>query len=194
MPALSPFGDIRQLDLVMIVAAKRSTLEASISKGINIGCGIVILIEGKVYQIGWGYPQPVLVIRNPSPPQSRGLVERILRKRDEVYLRGLMIEDKVVLVWDGWEMSHDDVREELFPNVRSHSSDLSLFEIGPDGARPRASRRLRSREKSLRAKRRHCGQGPTATELSISRISRSIGGGTDLRLEGKSGHTLLSRR
>lgn len=91
------------------------------------------LIEGKVYQIDWGYPQPVLVIRNPSPPQSRGLVERILRKRDEVYLRGLMIEDKVVLVWDGWEMSHDDVREELFPNVRSHSSDLSLFEIGPDG-------------------------------------------------------------
>ena len=93
----------------------------------------VQVTEGKLYQIDWGYTQPVLVIRNPSPPQARGLVARIRKKRDEVYLRGLMIEDKIVLIWDGWDMTHDDVREQLFPNVRSHSSDLTLFEIDSDG-------------------------------------------------------------
>lgn len=91
------------------------------------------LTEGRVIPIEWGYPEPVKVFVNPSRQQARTLVDMIRRKRGKLYLRGLMIEDKKVMVWDGWDMTHDDVHQRLAPNIASHSSDYSTFEIDDNG-------------------------------------------------------------
>lgn len=84
--------------------------------------------EGRVYQIDWGYPRPVMIISNPSQAQSRTLVEILRKKHDLVYLRGLM-NHHTVYVWDGHYMTHDDVLSELLPDVYADSDDLSTFEI-----------------------------------------------------------------
>ena len=85
------------------------------------------LLEGRVFRIDWGSPVPVMVISNPSPPQARTLVEIIRKKETKIYIRGILVRGKMVYVWDGYQMTHDDVRQELFPTVRT--SDLTTFEI-----------------------------------------------------------------
>lgn len=87
------------------------------------------LAEGRVYRIDWGYTQPVMVITNPSPPQARTLVTTIAeRHNNAVYLRGIMIEDKVY-VWDGYLMTHDDVHSELLSDVPKSADDFWPLEI-----------------------------------------------------------------
>lgn len=88
-----------------------------------------ILSEGRVYRIDWGYTQPVMVITNPSPPQARTLVSAIAKQHENaVYLRGLLVGTRVY-VWDGYMMTHDDVRSELLPDVHPSSDDLFQLEI-----------------------------------------------------------------
>jgi hypothetical protein len=86
------------------------------------------LNEGKTYSLDGGYTVPVMVINNPSPPQARTLAEKARRGRKDVYLRGLMYMEKVY-VWEGYMLTHDDVRSQLFPEIDGHSSDLTTFTL-----------------------------------------------------------------
>lgn len=87
------------------------------------------LFEGRVYRIDGGYPEPVTVVSNPSPPQARTLVKAVAAKRGKaVYFRAIMYDQKVY-VWDGYLLTHDDVCRELLPDVPTSSDDLCAFEI-----------------------------------------------------------------
>lgn len=89
----------------------------------------VHLAEGRVYRIDWGYTQPVMVISNPSPPQSRTLVTAIAKQHENaVYLRGLMVGQRIY-VWDGYMMTHDDVHSELLPDIPMSADDVFQLEI-----------------------------------------------------------------
>ena len=81
----------------------------------------------------------VSVIENPSATQARVLVEQCIRygkdmneSNPQAYLRGLMIDGKRVVVWNGWVFTHEDVLSRFFPDVAGHSSDLTTFEGGTE--------------------------------------------------------------
>ncbi len=86
------------------------------------------LTEGKIYKIDWGYSNLVAIINNPSLTQARIMVLAMHSKRADIYIRGIMYV-KTVFVWDGWNMTHYDVINELLPDVPQHSSDLACFTI-----------------------------------------------------------------
>jgi hypothetical protein len=82
--------------------------------------------EGRVYRIDWGYPRPVMIISNPSRPQARTLIETIRKTSNDIFIRGL-IHDEKVYVWDGWSMTHDDVMGQLFPDSPSDTFEIANF-------------------------------------------------------------------
>lgn len=93
------------------------------------------LTEGKVYRVDVGLTKPLPILSNPTVQQAARLMREVKERSggQHFYLRGLMIEDSEVLIWDAYSATHDEIREKLFPDIPRYSSDLSTFEVNERG-------------------------------------------------------------
>lgn len=99
------------------------------------------LSEGRAISVPfrWGTSTiDIPVIENPSADQAGVLFRKTIRSpyvktaaysTGGGYLRGLCYRGEKTYIWDGWNATHDDVQHCLFPDVPSHSSDITLFEV-----------------------------------------------------------------
>lgn len=81
------------------------------------------LFEGRIYTIGLHK-----AVNNPSRSQAESMVNLAKREGYGLYFRGIIVKNSA-FIWDGWDMTHDDVLSELFPDIPEHSSVISTFEI-----------------------------------------------------------------
>lgn len=93
-----------------------------------------IIAEGKAISLAPRYRsdgEDMIVISNPSSSQITTLIERATREDGRWYLRGLAYRTSTVLVWDGWDATHDDVIHHLYPDLDGY--DITTFEMDSSG-------------------------------------------------------------